>query len=316
MGARIDGIGLSTIRVEPRRPAALTHRLSGDYIEAGIWGVVGAITGGEITGAAARDLEAIAASWRRWACTWIDEAGWSSGRRRYRRTPDHDGLWPGFPSDIVSLVTVLATQARGRTASRLVCETASLRARAAQRDARRPVSLRSAPDHRDRPKQAEGAQARQPRLALGHGVDWPPRCPPKGEAASRRSRRSTRGMHPGGAPRSWARKVEQVEQNNATSGLDDLAHGISRQTGNSPGSSDLCGARYPAGRMFNSSRSGSNCLTSSRTPGSADFGITDRRRTRIRGSVAASTRFRRGLVFRPALEHVQARIEPQDEQAG
>jgi UDP-N-acetylglucosamine 1-carboxyvinyltransferase len=25
------------------------------------------------------------------------------------------GLWPGFPSDIVSLVTVLATQARGRT---------------------------------------------------------------------------------------------------------------------------------------------------------------------------------------------------------
>jgi UDP-N-acetylglucosamine 1-carboxyvinyltransferase len=25
------------------------------------------------------------------------------------------GLWPGFPSDMVSLVTVLATQARGRT---------------------------------------------------------------------------------------------------------------------------------------------------------------------------------------------------------
>ena len=25
------------------------------------------------------------------------------------------GLWPGFPSDIVSLVTVLATQAKGRT---------------------------------------------------------------------------------------------------------------------------------------------------------------------------------------------------------
>ena len=53
----VEGIGTSTIRIEP--PARLhgaTHTLRGDYIEAASWGVVGAITGGEveITGAMAR----------------------------------------------------------------------------------------------------------------------------------------------------------------------------------------------------------------------------------------------------------------------
>jgi UDP-N-acetylglucosamine enolpyruvyl transferase len=33
----------------------------------------------------------------------------------HRRRPHPTGLWPGFPSDIVSLVTVLGTQADGKT---------------------------------------------------------------------------------------------------------------------------------------------------------------------------------------------------------
>jgi UDP-N-acetylglucosamine 1-carboxyvinyltransferase len=120
MGARIDGIGLSTIRVEP--PAKLrgaTHTLRGDYIEAGSWGVVGAITGGEVevTGAAARDLEPIAAILAQMGVNMDLEDGRfvirPSALVAARRIVT--GLWPGFPSDIVSLVTVLATQARGRT---------------------------------------------------------------------------------------------------------------------------------------------------------------------------------------------------------
>ena len=39
----------------------------------------------------------------------------SSRRRRWRPGRITTGLWPGFPSDLVSLVTVLATQAEGRT---------------------------------------------------------------------------------------------------------------------------------------------------------------------------------------------------------
>jgi UDP-N-acetylglucosamine 1-carboxyvinyltransferase len=120
MGAGVEGIGSSTIRVEP--PARLegaTHRLAGDYIEAGSWGVVAAITNGNIvvTGARTQDLEVIAAPLKRMGldCSYDNDTlvvGPSSLRAVRRITT---GLWPGFPSDLVSLVTVLATQAQGRT---------------------------------------------------------------------------------------------------------------------------------------------------------------------------------------------------------
>ena len=60
MGAGIEGEGTSTIRVHgvsKRRGA--THTLWGDYIDAGSWAVIGAITGGtvEIRGARAEDVE-------------------------------------------------------------------------------------------------------------------------------------------------------------------------------------------------------------------------------------------------------------------
>lgn len=120
MGVAIEGIGTSTIRVEGgTRCKGATHRLKGDYIEAGSWGVVAAITGGEITVSGARDcdMEVIAAPLRQMnlQCTYEGErftVGPSTLTATRRITT---GLWPGFPSDMVSLVTVLATQADGRT---------------------------------------------------------------------------------------------------------------------------------------------------------------------------------------------------------
>jgi UDP-N-acetylglucosamine 1-carboxyvinyltransferase len=120
MGVRVTGIGMSTIRVEP--PARLrgaSHRLRGDYIEAASWGVVGAVTGGdiEITGVAAEDLEPITAVLAEMQLQFeLEDNRFAIGRSSLvgaRRITT--GLWPGFPSDIVSLVTVLATQAQGRT---------------------------------------------------------------------------------------------------------------------------------------------------------------------------------------------------------
>src|SRR3954465_11607049 len=55
MGAGIEGGGSPRIRVDP--PAKIggaSHRLAGDYIEAGSWGVVAAITNGEIEVSGAR----------------------------------------------------------------------------------------------------------------------------------------------------------------------------------------------------------------------------------------------------------------------
>lgn len=120
MGASIEGEGTSTIRVEaPARFRSARHRLDGDYIEAGSWGVVAAITGGEIevTGARTVDLEVVVAPLRKMGlrCAYDNDrlSVEPSALTATRRITT--GLWPGFPSDMVSLVTVLATQADGRT---------------------------------------------------------------------------------------------------------------------------------------------------------------------------------------------------------
>jgi UDP-N-acetylglucosamine 1-carboxyvinyltransferase len=120
MGARIEGLGSSTIRIEPPdRLRGASHTLRGDYIEAASWGVVGAVTRGdvEILGVLAEDLEPITAVLAEMDLAFDLEDG------RFAVRPSDlvsarritTGLWPGFPSDIVSLLTVLATQARGRT---------------------------------------------------------------------------------------------------------------------------------------------------------------------------------------------------------
>ncbi|HEY3884492.1 MAG TPA: UDP-N-acetylglucosamine 1-carboxyvinyltransferase, partial [Vicinamibacterales bacterium] len=119
MGAGIRGAGTPTIRIDP--PAKLRgarHRLRGDYIEAGSWGVVAAITNGEIEVAGARssDLEVIAAPLTRMGLTCShDNDVLRVASSRLEAVRITTGLWPGFPSDMVSLVTVLATQAEGRT---------------------------------------------------------------------------------------------------------------------------------------------------------------------------------------------------------
>jgi len=120
MGAIIEGAGSPTIRVHGgSRLSGADHTLNGDYIEAASWAVVGAVTGGavEVLGARADDVEPIVAVLRdmRVRCTL------ESGRLAVEESKPQavrritTGVWPAFPSDIVSLVTVLATQADGRT---------------------------------------------------------------------------------------------------------------------------------------------------------------------------------------------------------
>ena len=120
MGVGVAGGGTPTIRVEaPSHCRGASHRLNGDYIEAGSWGVVAAITGGEIevTGTRAEDMEVVSLPLRQMGLACSYEADWfrlePSTLSAARRITT--GLWPGFPSDMVSLVTVLATQAEGRT---------------------------------------------------------------------------------------------------------------------------------------------------------------------------------------------------------
>ena len=120
MGVEIEGAGTPTVRVVGGvRLRGAAHRLRGDYIEAGSWAVVAAITGGEVevSGVADVDLEPLTTVLGRMQVRC--EVG---GDRLVVRPSKPCAVrqittapWPGFPSDMVSLVTVLATQAGGRT---------------------------------------------------------------------------------------------------------------------------------------------------------------------------------------------------------
>jgi UDP-N-acetylglucosamine 1-carboxyvinyltransferase len=120
MGVGITGEGSHTIRVEGGgRLGGATKTLDGDYVEAGSWAVVAAITGGEIEirGARAVDMEVVTSTLHKLSVTcrqrgdvYVVEPSQLRGAGRLTT-----GLWPGFPSDLVSLVTVLATQADGAT---------------------------------------------------------------------------------------------------------------------------------------------------------------------------------------------------------
>jgi UDP-N-acetylglucosamine 1-carboxyvinyltransferase len=120
LGADVHGGGTSTIRVEGGgRLHGGQHRLRGDYIEAGSWAVVAAVTGGDIAvkGAHPADMEVVAAVLKRMAveCTLDGDVFSVAPSTPLAAGRITTGLWPGFPSDLVSLVTVLATQAAGQT---------------------------------------------------------------------------------------------------------------------------------------------------------------------------------------------------------
>jgi UDP-N-acetylglucosamine 1-carboxyvinyltransferase len=120
LGAGVSGAGTTTIRIDGGgKLHGAEHRLRGDYIEAGSWAVVAAVTKGEIAvrGARAEDMEVVGAVLKRLNVEWSMK---DDVFRVEQSTPEAagkitTGLWPGFPSDLISLVTVLATQAEGRT---------------------------------------------------------------------------------------------------------------------------------------------------------------------------------------------------------
>lgn len=120
MGAEVSGIGSPTLRITGAlKLRGFTHRISGDFVEAGSFAVVAAMTRGHVLvqGASEQDLEPVVCVLRQFGldCRMKGdelEVLPSQIKAAHRVTT---GLWPGFPSDMVSLVTVLATQASGAT---------------------------------------------------------------------------------------------------------------------------------------------------------------------------------------------------------
>ena len=128
MGAKIEGAGTNRLVIEGvERLHGTVARVGCDYIEAGSYITAAAVTGGELTltNIEPEPFEVLEGVFQRFGVTLtVDRA---KGELRYvpkkRLKMKYDlgdaipsvadGTWPAFPSDLLSLLIVLATQTRG-----------------------------------------------------------------------------------------------------------------------------------------------------------------------------------------------------------
>ena len=128
MGAKVSGAGTNRIRVEGVGALhGCTARIGCDYIEAGSYITAAAVTGGELVLANVEPepFEILEGAFARFGVSWTFDR--TKGELRYApkkrlkmkydlgdAIPSvADGTWPAFPSDLLSILIVLATQTRG-----------------------------------------------------------------------------------------------------------------------------------------------------------------------------------------------------------
>lgn len=128
MGAAISGIGTNLLTIDGvDRLHGVTHAIGSDYIEAGSYIVAALVTGGELTleGVNPLDFEVLERPFHRFGVRWSISGTTLRlpGGQKLRTAYDfgdaipkiEDGPWPAFPSDLMSVLIVLATQTRGTT---------------------------------------------------------------------------------------------------------------------------------------------------------------------------------------------------------
>ena len=127
MGAQIRGIGTNRLTIDGVGELhGAEHTIGPDYIEAGSYVCAAAATGGDLTIPGMTDASTLAVMQRTFGklgLSWkSDDRGLHLPAHRYFRARRdlggaipkiEDGAWPAFPSDLMSVAIVLATQARG-----------------------------------------------------------------------------------------------------------------------------------------------------------------------------------------------------------
>ena len=127
MGAKIEGIGTNRLTIEgvPKLGGG-TFRVGGDAIEAASYLVAAAVTGGALTlkGVDREEMAVLRPAFARFGVRWsFDEAGNLRLPAKQALKTAYDlgaaipqisnGPWPALPSDLMSVLIVLATQTRG-----------------------------------------------------------------------------------------------------------------------------------------------------------------------------------------------------------
>lgn len=119
MGAKIEGIGSSTLIIRGvTRLKGAEFTIGSDYIELGTYAAIAALTGGKIkiTNGCLDDLEPVLLPLQKmginFQCQNKQLITVFSGKLQ-ALSKLHTNIWPGFPTDLMSIMIVLATQARG-----------------------------------------------------------------------------------------------------------------------------------------------------------------------------------------------------------
>ena len=128
MGAKVRGAGTNLITIEGVESLhGCRVRVGCDYIEAGSYIAAAAVTGGELklTGIDPEPFKVLEGAFARFGVNWTIDAAARTleyvPRKRLKMKYDlgdaipsvADGTWPAFPSDLLSILIVLATQSRG-----------------------------------------------------------------------------------------------------------------------------------------------------------------------------------------------------------
>lgn len=120
MGAKIEGLGSETLKITGvNKLNGTKFRISADYIEIGTYIIAAAITGGEITleGIGDEDLDPVLFPLRSFGIKIEREKNsikvYPSKLKSVTRLITN--IWPGFPTDLMSVAIVLATQSKGIT---------------------------------------------------------------------------------------------------------------------------------------------------------------------------------------------------------
>lgn len=128
MGAGIEGIGTNRLLVRgAEKLSGGAFAIGADLIDAGSFIVASLVTGGELTleGVAPEDFRVLEKPFKRFGIRWTLNGTrlHVPTKQRLKTTYDlgdaipkiEDGPWPAFPSDLMSVLIVLATQTRGTT---------------------------------------------------------------------------------------------------------------------------------------------------------------------------------------------------------
>jgi len=118
MGAKIEGIGTDTLKISGvDKLSGTKFRIGMDFIEAGTYMVAAAITGGKIKieGIDETDMNSIISALKEFGIKVDLEdqsiVAWAEKLKSPGKLTTN--IWPGFPTDLMSVMMVLATQSKG-----------------------------------------------------------------------------------------------------------------------------------------------------------------------------------------------------------